>query len=712
MKKLLLLAASIAAGVGVHLVVTAEPIIVPTGPDAVANGQAFQAALNGATCGDVIVLQAGATYATEVLFIASGGPVGNPIMLPNHGDCRSNPIVVESSQVASLAEGIRVNPTQAASMPKVITNTNYPVIEAGLNAYGYRLIGLEITNSPSVQAQGGYTPTLVSGPSYNPIGTHPSHITIERSYIHPDEDVSNPASDYRAVSRGVHIEGAEIVVRDSHISGFTGWMYGTQTMIDSENVLMIGGPGPLRIINNFLEAWFNNVFTGGGGSNTTNQATVESATLNSAVLSQTANLAVGDLVAFAVPPYANLAGSGTSWTVGAITGINGNTVNFTPTGPDSNSPNPPNTGGIARWKGIVLTDVEIRGNTFSKPLGWAKYGQCKSFYEVKMAAGLIVEGNRFIDGPGGCNGLAITARNQYGDSPWTTVRDVVIRNNIFQNTGNLTVQLVDDQHTLEVGSNVAITNNLMHGGTVHSFIHTMGGSNVAYSHNTIRGNSNSVMFGVVPQIAATVSDNLVQSGNYWLNCTINGQLDTCWPGLSKEKNLFINVSGGSAPSYTASDIVVADAGSVGFENLADCDSAANFQSCALAGTSPYKGQASDGTDPGVDMVALVAALNGTPGPPPPPPPPPPPGDTEAPSVFLAAGKNGNKVAASAWADDNVGVTRAEFYVDGVIKATDTTAPYTATMNLPGPPGSQHSIMAKAYDAAGNVGESQTIVLVK
>lgn len=81
-------------------------------------------------------------------------------------------------------------------------------------------------------------------------------------------------------------------------------------------------------------------------------------------------------------------------------------------------------------------------------------------------------------------------------------------------------------------------------------------------------------------------------------------------------------------------------------------------------------------------------------------------------MFLTAGKNGNKVAASAWADDNVGVTHAEFYVDGSLRATDTTAPYTASLNLPGPPGSQHSIMAKAYDAAGNVGTSNTIILIK
>src|SRR6185295_20260208 len=64
----------------------------------------FQAALNSATCGQEIVLQAGATF------------VGN-FILPRK-TC-SGWIVVRSSQLANLPAGTRVTPAVANSMAKI-----------------------------------------------------------------------------------------------------------------------------------------------------------------------------------------------------------------------------------------------------------------------------------------------------------------------------------------------------------------------------------------------------------------------------------------------------------------------------------------------------------------------------------------------------------------------------------------------------------------
>jgi hypothetical protein len=69
------------------------------------------------------------------------------------------------------------------------------------------------------------------------------------------------------------------------------------------------------------------------------------------------------------------------------------------------------------------------------------------------------------------------------------------------------------------------------------------------------------------------------------------------------------------------------------------------------------------------------------------------------SVSPAAADLGASVTAAATASDNVGVTKVEFYADGVLKGTDTTAPYSATWSTVS--AGTKPITAVAFDAAGN-----------
>ena len=88
----------------------------------------------------------------------------------------------------------------------------------------------------------------------------------------------------------------------------------------------------MHIVNNYIEAQFNNVFIGGAGMSTPNTGTVSNATASSATLSNVNNLAVGDLIAF---PYAacNPGSSGNAyaqpWETGKVTALNGSNVSFT-----------------------------------------------------------------------------------------------------------------------------------------------------------------------------------------------------------------------------------------------------------------------------------------------------------------------------------------------------------------------------------------------
>jgi hypothetical protein len=88
------------------------------------------------------------------------------------------------------------------------------------------------------------------------------------------------------------------------------------------------------------------------------------------------------------------------------------------------------------------------------------------------------------------------------------------------------------------------------------------------------------------------------------------------------------------------------------------------------------------------------------------------GDVTAPTVSITAPTNGatvvGTISINATASDNVGVTKVEFYVDGALKSTDTTSPYSYSWDSSSVANGSHSLTAKAYDAANNIGTSSAI----
>jgi hypothetical protein len=87
-------------------------------------------------------------------------------------------------------------------------------------------------------------------------------------------------------------------------------------------------------------------------------------------------------------------------------------------------------------------------------------------------------------------------------------------------------------------------------------------------------------------------------------------------------------------------------------------------------------------------------------------------DTTAPTVSISSPTSGATISGtttiSATASDNVGVTSVGFYVDSVLKSTDTASPYSYALDTTAYTNGAHTIYAKANDAAGNVGTSSTI----
>jgi thermitase len=83
-------------------------------------------------------------------------------------------------------------------------------------------------------------------------------------------------------------------------------------------------------------------------------------------------------------------------------------------------------------------------------------------------------------------------------------------------------------------------------------------------------------------------------------------------------------------------------------------------------------------------------------------------DTQAPSVAISTPTGGSVsgiVPVSVTASDNIGVTHVDLLVNGMVLASDTTAPYSFSWDSSGLAGTTASLVARAYDAAGNVGAS-------
>lgn len=104
----------------------------------------------------------------------------------------------------------------------------------------------------------------------------------------------------------------------------------------------------------------------------------------------------------------------------------------------------------------------------------------------------------------------------------------------------------------------------------------------------------------------------------------------------------------------------------------------------------------------VDAAAAVAAAIGAA----------PRGDTTPPTVAITSPTSGSTVSGlvpvSVNASDNVGVTRVELSVNGTTVAVDTSAPFAFSWDSAGTANGTASLVARAFDAAGNQTNSSTV----
>ena len=82
------------------------------------------------------------------------------------------------------------------------------------------------------------------------VDAEPSDIIVDRSYVH--------GIDGAATRRGIALNGRRMAVIDSYLENFH------DPDNDSQAIAGWNGPGPFRIVNNFLEAAGENIMFGGG----------------------------------------------------------------------------------------------------------------------------------------------------------------------------------------------------------------------------------------------------------------------------------------------------------------------------------------------------------------------------------------------------------------------------------------------------------------
>ncbi|HKQ79444.1 MAG TPA: hypothetical protein VJ810_37465 [Blastocatellia bacterium] len=205
---------------------TGRSIAVPAGGD-------FQTAINRAQPGDIITLQAGATY------------TGNFTLPANAG---SGWIVIRSSAPDdSLPQpGRRITPAFASALPKIVTPNSGAALEALSGAHHFRFIGLEFaiaTGVPQVYS------LVTLGAKETSLAQLPHDLVFDRVYIH-----GSPSGVLR---RGITLNSASTAVIDSYISDCH------ENGADSQAIGGWNGAGPFKIVNNYLEGAGENFMLGG-----------------------------------------------------------------------------------------------------------------------------------------------------------------------------------------------------------------------------------------------------------------------------------------------------------------------------------------------------------------------------------------------------------------------------------------------------------------
>lgn len=199
-------------------------------------GGDLQAAIDNARYGDVIVLEAGATYK-------------GPITLPFKEGASDQYITITTSNPGGIAkENERINPQiHAKAMPKIVGPDSSAAISTAERAHHYKFIGIEF--SPAADSKYLYNLIDLGKTDYKSLSQFPHHLVFDRCYIR--------STGLNKARRGFALNSGDTTIINSYIAGFAG--AGDET----QGICGWNGPGPYKIVNNYIEGGAQNIMFGG-----------------------------------------------------------------------------------------------------------------------------------------------------------------------------------------------------------------------------------------------------------------------------------------------------------------------------------------------------------------------------------------------------------------------------------------------------------------
>jgi hypothetical protein len=447
----------------------------------VAAGGDLQAALNAAKSGDTVLLEAGATF------------VGN-FVLPQKGGTGVITVRTSTPDTAFPRPGTRVGPGDGALMPKILTATSFPAITTAGAAHHYRLVGLELGLTPENLNSFGIV--LFGDGTTTSADLLPNNLVVDRCYIH-----GNPTG---KVQRGITLNSASTAVVDSYVANVH--------LIDTDASAITGwnGPGPFKIVNNYIEGTGSSILFGG------------------------ADPAITGLVPSDIEIRANLLSKPLSWKA-----------------------DDPGSDGID-WRVKNLLEIKnarrvlVDGNTIENPWVDAQNGFAVLF-TVRNQDGtapwstvedITFTNNVFRHMSGGINILG-----KYNDNPSQQLQRFLISNNLFEDVGGA-----------------------QGGGAGHLFLIVNGSNAVVIDHNTSLQRGNIILADGQAHTNFVYTNNVTPHNDYGIIGSGagpgNSTLGIYFPGATVANNA---IQGGPEMSYPPDNFFPATLAEVGFVDVANGD---------------------------------------------------------------------------------------------------------------------------------------------
>jgi hypothetical protein len=483
-------------------------------------GEDLQKALDTAQPGDQVMLDVGATY------------TGNFILPKKVGD---TPIVVRPRRLVGLPEGQRAGPEDAAAMARIQTPNDAGAVTTAPGAHGWRFVGIEFGIVPGTPYNRGVV-RLGAGDERR-MRDLPTDIVVDRCWVH-----GNATANAR---RGVSLNGIRLAVIDSYVSDFH------EIGVDSQAIAGWNGPGPFKIVGNYLEGAAENVMFGGADS--TIQGIVPSdIEIRGNYLFKPLSWRVGD------PTYA-----GKHWSVKNLFELKS------------------------------ARRVLVEGNVMENVWGDAQTGYAvllKSANQDGTAPWSRTEDvtfrNNLVRHAGGA--LAVVARDPHTEG---LTKRVTIENNLFDD--------INQQKWKGTGIFLLVVSSPPPTGYTPA-----GPQDLVVDHNTAFHTGSTIVADAPPSRGFVFSNNIVANNTWGVkgsgSSTGTPTLETFFPGYRFVRNAIV---GGKQALYPSDNFFPPTYDALGFVDRAGGD-------YRLAPDSPYAGMGEGGTDLGTDIDALEAAIDG------------------------------------------------------------------------------------------------------